>query len=174
MAPRPLDPVDLKILTALQADSGISNVELAAKVGISPSPCLRRVKMLEREGFISGYRAVISRQAVGLGVRAFVEVKLERQSEEMTDKFLTRVQQLPEVVACYLVTGGLDYVLDVVATSLETYSELTITRLIRLPGVKEIRSSFVLKEVGGQKPLPLEHLGPARKAVKRRALAHQR
>jgi len=164
MAHRPLDPIDLKILAALQANSGISNVDLAAKIGISPSPCLRRVKALEREGFISGYRAVVSRQAVGLGVRAFVEVKLERQSEEMTEKFLSRVQQLPEVVACYLVTGGLDYVLDVVATNLETYSELTITRLIRLPGVKEIRSSFVLKEVGGQKPLPLDHLGPQRKA----------
>jgi Lrp/AsnC family leucine-responsive transcriptional regulator len=129
MLTKPLDPIDLKILAALQANSGISNVDLAAKIGISPSPCLRRVKTLEREGFISGYRAVVSRQAVG----------------------------------CYLVTGGLDYVLDVVATNLETYSELTITRLIRLPGVKEIRSSFVLKEVGGQKPLPLEHLGPQRK-----------
>jgi Lrp/AsnC family leucine-responsive transcriptional regulator len=168
MAPRPLDPIDLKILSVLQANSGLSNVDLAAKVGISPSPCLRRVKALEREGFISGYRAVVSRQAVGLGVRAFVEVKLERQSEEVTEKFLSRVQQLPEVVSCYLVTGGLDYVLDVVATSLETYAEFTTARLIKLPGVKEIRSSFVLREVGGQKPLPLEHLGPGPKAARRR------
>ena len=154
----PLDAVDLKILEVLQVDSGLSNVDLAAKIGLSPSPCLRRVKMLESRGFISGYRAVVDRRAIGLGVRAFVEVKLERQSEEVTNKFLASIRDVPEVASCYLMTGGLDYLLDVVATDLDAYGEFTTTRLIGLPGVKEIRSSFVLKEIGRGKALPLAHL----------------
>ncbi len=158
MAEDPLDAVDLKILSVLQVDSGLSNVELAAKIGLSPSPCLRRVKVLESRGVISGYRAVVDRRAVGLGVRAFVEVRLERQSEEATNKFLASVQELPEVAYCYLMTGGLDYLLDVVATDLDAYGDFTTKRLIGLPGVKEIRSSFVLKEVGRGKALPLSHL----------------
>jgi Lrp/AsnC family leucine-responsive transcriptional regulator len=158
MLGEPLDAVDLKILAALQVDSGLSNVDLAAKIGLSPSPCLRRVKMLETRGFISGYRAVVDRRAGGLGVRAFVAVRLERQSEEVTRKFLASIEGLPEVANCYLMTGGLDYLLDVVATDLEAYGEFTTARLIGLPGVKEIRSSFVLKEIGGGKALPLSHL----------------
>ena len=154
----PLDAVDIKILAVLQANSGLSNVELAAKVALSPSPCLRRVRSLEARGYISGYRAVIDRRAIGLGVRAFVEVKLERQSEDATEEFLERVRRIPEVVCCYLVTGGLDYLLDVVATDLEAYANFTTTRLIGLPGVKEIRSSFVLKEVNCHNALPLGHL----------------
>lgn len=158
MSEEPLDAVDLKILAALQENSGLSNVELAAKIGLSPSPCLRRVKMLEARGFITGYRAVVDRKALGLGVRAFVEVKLERQSEEVTNKFLASIQDLPEVACCYLMTGGLDYLLDVVATDLDAYGAFTTTTLIGLPGVKEIRSSFVLKEIGGAKALPTAHL----------------
>lgn len=154
----PLDAVDIKILAALQENSGLSNVDLAAKIGLSPSPCLRRVKMLEARGLIAGYRAVVDRKALGLGVRAFVEVKLERQSEEVTNKFLASIQNLPEVACCYLMTGGLDYLLDVVATDLEAYGEFTTAKLIGLPGVKEIRSSFVLKEIGGAKALPTTHL----------------
>lgn len=162
MSAEPPDAVDLKILAALQEDSGLSNVDLAAKVGLSPSPCLRRVKMLEARGLIAGYRAVVDRKALGLGVRAFVEVKLERQSEEVTNKFLASIQGLPEVACCYLMTGGLDYLLDVVATDLEAYGEFTTAKLIGLPGVKEIRSSFVLKEIGGAKALPTAHLTSGR------------
>lgn len=163
MPQEPLDTVDLRILAVLQEDSGLSNVDLAAKVGLSPSPCLRRVKALEGRGLISGYRAVVNRKALGLGVRAFVEVKLERQSEEVTNKFLASIQGLPEVACCYLMTGGLDYLLDVVATDLEAYGAFTTATLIGLPGVKEIRSSFVLKEIGGAKALPTTHLqeGPS-------------
>ena len=157
MAEESLDAVDLKILAVLQQDSGLSNVDLAVRVGLSPSPCLRRVKALETRGFITGYRAQVDRKALGLGVRAFVEVKLERQSEEVTNKFLASIQSLPEVACCYLMTGGLDYLLDVVATDLEAYGEFTTAKLIGLPGVKEIRSSFVLKEIGGAKALPTTH-----------------
>lgn len=153
-----IDATDLKILDALQKDCSLSNIDLADKVGLSPSPCLRRVKILEQLGVIDGYRAHINRHAVGLGVRAFVEVRLERQSEDTTNKFLASVQKLPEVENCYLMTGGLDYLLDVVATDLLAYADFTTRRLIGLPGVKEIRSSFVLKEVGGARSLPLSHM----------------
>src|SRR5687767_14707643 len=97
-----LDPFDLKILAALQENGGLSNLELAKKVGLSPSPCLRRVRTLEENGIIQGYRAIIDRRAIGLGIRAFIELKLERQSEAATEKFITRVRRLPEVISCYL------------------------------------------------------------------------
>ena len=154
----PIDAFDLKILVALQENGGLSNLELAKKVGLSPSPCLRRVRALEESGVIQGYQAIIDRRAVGLGIRAFVELKLERQSETATEKFLTRVRRLPEVIACYLMTGSLDYLLDVVATDLEAYSDFITKRLISMPGVAEVRSGFVLKEISRRGALPLSHL----------------
>lgn len=156
-----LDVFDLKILTALQENGGLSNLELAKKVGLSPSPCLRRVRALEEQGVIQGYQALIDRRAVGLGIRAFVEVKLERQSEAATEKFIARVRRMPEVISCYLVTGGLDYLLDVVAVDMDAYSDFTTKRLIALPGVAEVRSGFVLKEISHRNALPLGHLSGA-------------
>jgi Lrp/AsnC family leucine-responsive transcriptional regulator len=153
-----IDDFDLKILSALQENGGLSNVELAVKVGLSPSPCLRRVRSLEQRGLITGYRATLDRKGLGFGVRAFIEVTLERQSESATEKFIAKVQRLPEVVSCYLMTGSLDYLLDVVAVDLDAYSEFTTKRLIGLPGVKEIRSSFVLHEISNKGVLPLDHL----------------
>ncbi|MBY0509234.1 MAG: Lrp/AsnC family transcriptional regulator [Rhodospirillaceae bacterium] len=153
-----IDAIDLKILAALQENSGRSNVDLAAAVGLSPSPCLRRVRALEERGLIRGYKATIDRRAVGLGVRAFVEVRLEGQTEGITEKFLSRITRMPEVMSCYLMTGALDFLLDVVATDLDAYAEFTTKGLIGLPGVKEIRSSFVLKEIDGSGHLPLKHL----------------
>lgn len=154
-----LDTFDLKILAALQQNGGLSNLELAKKVGLSPSPCLRRVRALEEQGVIQGYAAIIDRRAIGLGIRAFVELKLERQSESATEKFITRVKRLPEVISCYLMTGSHDYLLDVVAVDLEAYSEFTTKKLISLPGVAEVRSGFVLKELSHRGALPLDHLG---------------
>ncbi len=158
-----LDVFDLKILNALQENGGLSNLDLAKKVGLSPSPCLRRVRALEEQGVIQGYQALIDRRAIGLGVRAFVEVKLERQSEAATEKFIAKVRRLPEVIACYLMTGPLDYILDVVAVDLDAYSEFTTKRLISLPGVAEVRSGFVLREISHRNALPLDHLQTARK-----------
>jgi Lrp/AsnC family leucine-responsive transcriptional regulator len=153
-----LDRFDLKILDAIQRDSGQSNVELAGTVGLSPSPCLRRVRALEARGYIAGYRAMLDRHALGLGVRAFVEVRLEGQAEGITERFLERIQKVPEVVSCYLMTGAMDYLLEVVATDLDAYAEFTTRRLIGLPGLKEVRTSFVLREVKRNDPLPLAHL----------------
>ena len=153
-----MDRTDLKILASLQENSGLPNIELAEKVGLSPSPCLRRVRALEERGLIQGYKAVVDRQAVGLNVRAFVEVRLERQSGDVTGKFLNKIGRMPEVMSCYLMTGALDFLLDVVTTDLDAYAEFTTDRLIALPGVKEVRSSFVLKEFSNHKALPLSHV----------------
>ncbi|MGE3332325.1 MAG: Lrp/AsnC family transcriptional regulator [Rhodospirillaceae bacterium] len=153
-----LDAFDLKILAALQVNGGLSNLELAKKVGLSPSPCLRRVRALEEQGIIQGYQALIDRRAIGLGIRAFVELKLERQSEAATEKFIARVKRLPEVISCYLMTGSHDYLLDVVTVDMEAYSEFTTKKLISLPGVAEVRSGFVLKEISHRGSLPLDHL----------------
>ncbi len=153
-----MDSTDLKILSALQENSGLSNIELADKIGLSPSPCLRRVRALEEKGCIQGYRAVVDRQSVGLSVRAFVEVEMERQSGDVTQQFLDTVGRMPEVMSCYLMTGALDFLLDVVATDLEAYADFTTERLISLPGVKQIRTSFVLREVNTRHALPLSHL----------------
>ena len=156
-----LDAFDLKILAALQENGGLSNLELAKKVGLSPSPCLRRVRALEESGIIQGYQAIIDRRAIGFGIRAFVELKLERQSEAATEKFIARGKRLPEVISCYLVTGSHDYLLDIVAVDLEAYSDFTTKKLISLPGVAEVRSGFVLKEISYRGALPLDHLKAA-------------
>lgn len=152
------DVFDLKILASLQENGGLSNLELAKKVGLSPSPCLRRVRALEEKGVIQGYQALINRRAIGLGIRAFIELKLERQSESATEKFISGVKRMPEVISCHLMTGSHDYLLDVVTVDMDAYSEFTTKKLISLPGVAEVRSGFVLKEVSDRGALPLEHL----------------
>jgi Lrp/AsnC family leucine-responsive transcriptional regulator len=153
-----MDRIDQKILSVLQTSSGISNAELANRVGLSPSPCLRRVKALEDSGIIEGYAARLNRAALGLHVLAFIEVQLERQTDGVTDEFLAAVAKVPEIVSCYLMTGTLDFLLQVVAADLSTYGEFLTNQLLKLPGVKDVRSSFVLKEVKQPGGLPLNHL----------------
>lgn len=153
-----LDALDIKILALLQENSGLTNIELAERIGLSASPSLRRVKSLEERGLIAGYRAIVERNSVGLGVRAFVEVRLERQHDQATEKFLERVKRVPEIVSCYLMTGGLDFLLEIMATDLDSYGKFATSTLTSLPGVKEIRSSFVLKEISNGRGLPLGHL----------------
>lgn len=150
-----MDVYDCKILTALQADSGISNADLAGRIGLSPSPCLRRVKALEEDGVIAGYAARINRATIGLQVLAFVEVQL---THDNTEKFIAAVAKVPEIISCHLMTGALDFLLQVVATDLQAYGEFVTNRLLKLPGVKDVRSSFVLKEIKAPGPLPLGHL----------------
>src|SRR3979490_1091958 len=109
--PQPLDPVDSKILGLLQPDGAMSLADLADKVGLSPSPCLRRVRMLERDGVIARYVAVLDQRAVGLPVSVFVSIKLEKQREESLDRFAKAVERWPEVLECYLMTGSRDFLL---------------------------------------------------------------
>jgi Lrp/AsnC family transcriptional regulator, leucine-responsive regulatory protein len=157
-----MDEFDRKILNALQTNAGLSNVELAERIGLSPAPCLRRVKALEQAGVIEGYGARLNRRALGLGVVAFVEVHLEKHTDGVTDKFLAAVKKVPEVVRCYLVTGTLDFLMEVVAKDLDTYADFAVNRLLKLPGVKDVRSTFVLKEVKESSSLPLDYISTVR------------
>ena len=145
-----LDRTDVRILHALQEDARLTNAELAAKVGLSASPCWRRVRRLEERGAIRAYQAVIDRKVVGLGVLAFVRVQIDRHSDEDARRFEAEVSTLPEVVACYSIAGEADFLLQVVADDLDTYAEFAMTVVRRLPGIKEMNTSFVLKEI---KPL---------------------
>ncbi len=153
-----LDAIDRKILTALQEDARLSNVQLAEKIGLSPSPCLRRVRMLERAGVIRGYHAALDRNAVGLGLTVFVGIRVERHHEETATAFRTSVQNLPEVFSCHLVSGESDFLLQVVVADLAAYERFLSGTLLRLPGVIDIRSNFAIQTVKSQGELPLAHL----------------
>src|SRR4030095_14735052 len=142
-----LDEIDRRILIALQENARISNVELAAAVGLSPSPCLRRVRSLGKSGLIRAPVPLRAPIRLGLGVSIFVHVSLEKQVEEALETFETAVTGRPEIVECYLMTGDADYLLRVVVPDLPAYQRLLIDHLTRIPGVASIRSSFSLKQV---------------------------
>ncbi len=154
-----LDSIDHKILAALQADGRLSNVELAERVGLSPSPCLRRVRLLEEAGVINRYVALVDQRAVGLPVSVFISIKLERQHEEDLDKFEAEVSGYPEVLECYLMTGSRDYLLRVATRDLSAYERFLKTKLTRVENVASIESSFALKQVKYTNSLPLETTG---------------
>ena len=151
-----LDRIDMAILGALQEDAGQSNVELARRVGLSPSPCLRRVRALEEARVIRGRTAIIDAAAVGLPISVFLQVTLERQTEVNLDVFETAVAGWSEVVECYLMTGDADYLLRVVAPDLEAFQRFLMDRLTKNPAVASIKSSFALKQIkyGAGLPLP--------------------
>jgi Lrp/AsnC family transcriptional regulator, leucine-responsive regulatory protein len=151
-----LDGVDRKILAQLQTDGRMSLSDLAGKVGLSPSPCLRRVRILEREGVISRYVAVLDQRAVGLPVSVFVSIKLERQKQDALDQFAKAIARWPEVLECYLMTGPRDYWLRVVVPDLAAYERFVKQKLTRLDGVASIESSFALEQVKYSNVLPIE------------------
>ena len=153
-----LDTIDYRIITELQADARLSNVELAERVGLSPSPCLRRVKRLERDGYIIGYRAALRRERVGLGFSVFVGVKIDSHANERALTFEEAVCALPEVIACHLVSGEADYFLEVVVPDLAHYQRFLIGRLLNMPIVREVRSNIAIQTVKAGAPLPLGHL----------------
>lgn len=153
-----LDRIDRKILATLQEDGRLPNNELAERVGLSPSPCLRRVKALEEAGVIGRYVALVDPASVDLPVNIFVSVSLERQVEARLDGFEAAVMARPEVLECYLMTGDADYLLRVVVPDLVSYERFLKEHLTRIPGVANIRSSFALKQVRYRTALPLDHL----------------
>ncbi len=150
-----LDAIDRRILDRLQEDGRVSNVELANDVGISSSPCWRRVRELEERGVISGYVALVDAAAVGLPVSVFVQVTLERQIEAALETFEAAVKARPEVMECYLMTGDADYLLRVVVSDLPTYEAFLKDHLTRIPGIANIKSSFALNQVKYRTSLPL-------------------
>ena len=151
-----IDRYDRQILEVLQADGRISNQDLADCIGLSPSPCLRRVRLLEKSGVISRYVAVLSQQNVGLPVSVFISIKLESQREEALAKFGKAIARWPEVLECYLMTGPRDYWLRVVVPDLAAYERFLKTKLTRLEGIASIESSFALEQVKYTNVLPVE------------------
>ena len=152
------DLIDFKIVSELQQNGDLSNLELAEKVGLSPSPCLRRVKMLQKTGVIKNKVTLIDAEKIGLNVSVFVQVTLEKQIEENLFAFETQIDKCPEVVECYLMTGESDYLLRIVVTDLQAYEHFLKEHLTRFPGVLNIRSSFALNQVKYSTALPLTHL----------------
>jgi len=142
-----LDAIDQKIVSALQAEGRLPIVELADRVGLSATPCQRRVKRLEEEGFITRYAALVSPTAMGFGLQALVEVTLDDHSEKTVAAFEAAIRARPEVVACYAVTGDMDFLLHVFATDLNSFSDFAMKALLRMPGVKGTRSSFIMQAI---------------------------
>jgi Lrp/AsnC family leucine-responsive transcriptional regulator len=142
-----LDDIDKKIIAALQAEGRLPIVELADRVGLSPTPCQRRIKRLEEEGVIVRYAALVSPNAMGFGLQALVEVTLEDHSEKTVEAFESAIRARAEVVACYAVTGDMDFLLHVFAPDLASFSDFALKALLRMPGVKGSRSSFIMQAV---------------------------
>jgi Lrp/AsnC family transcriptional regulator, leucine-responsive regulatory protein len=150
-----LDAIDRKILRALQLNGKITIGELAEHAGLSPSPCARRVRLLESAGVVKGYTAIIDQKKVGLPISAFASIKLERQREEDLDRFADAVARWPEVVDCYLMTGQRDYLMRIVAADLEAYERFLKDKLTRLDNVASIETSFALGQVKRSEVLPI-------------------
>jgi Lrp/AsnC family leucine-responsive transcriptional regulator len=160
-----MDAIDLRILERLQQDARISNVELARAVNLSPSPCLARVRALEREGVIGRYVSLLDPKKLGLTVSVLVQVTLEKQIEPALETFERAVRERPEVMECYLMTGDADYLLRVLVPDVPAFERFILEFLSRVPGVGNIKSSFALKQVKYQTALPL----PARQAAARKS-----
>jgi len=150
-----LDAIDRKILARLQDDARIANVDLSEAVGLSPAPCLRRVRALEERGVIRKHVTLLDPGAVGLPVSVFVNVSLERQIEKALQRFESAIRTRPEVMECYLMTGDADYLLRVVCADLAAYERFLLDHLTQIPGVASIRSSFALKQVKYSTALPM-------------------
>ena len=151
-----LDKIDKRILTELQRNARISNQELADRIGLSPSPCLRRVKSLEEGGVVTGYRALVSARALGLTLMALIYISMDRHTPERFANFEARVGALPEVLECLLITGqDADYQLKVVVRDMDAYQELLLDKITRIEGVTGVHSSFVLRKVVDKTALPV-------------------
>ena len=157
-----LDRIDYGILHYLQNDGRIANTDLADKVSLSPSPCLRRVKALENSGVIKRYVALVDSNAVGLGISAFVSVSLDTQEKPALEIFQDRIKTYPEVMECYLMTGTSDYLLRVVLPDLESYERFLMDKLTKISVIANIQTSFALKPIVQRTELPLSvsHDGP--------------
>ena len=150
-----LDAIDMRIIKALQEHGRLTNVELAARVGLSPSPCLSRVKALEKSGVIDRYVALVRPDAMGLGLSVFIQVTLERQTEKALEIFEARMLAFDEVMECYLMTGDSDYMVRLVVKDMDSLQQFIVKELTTIPGVANIRSSFALKQVKYKTALPI-------------------
>ncbi|MBV7257366.1 Lrp/AsnC family transcriptional regulator [Pacificimonas sp. WHA3] len=149
-----LDRIDRKILGILQQDGRVTNQDLADKVGLSATPCLRRLRRLKAEGYICGYTAIVDQKLYGLPISVFVSVKLVQQADEYIDEFENAVMAWPEVMECYLVTGGRDYLMRVVTDGLESYERFIKKKITRLKGVGQVESCFSMNTIKREQQLP--------------------
>lgn len=151
------DEYDLNILTELQRHGRLTNSELSARVFLSPSQCLRRVRRLEQSGVIRAYSALLEPGAVGIGIQAFVQVTLGKHGKDPARSFAEAIRDWEEVLGCWAITGDTDYLMRVVAPDLPDFSDLVLKRLLSLPSVVSVKSSILLEELKGTTILPLKH-----------------
>jgi len=150
-----LDSIDLKILSELQADGALTNIELARRIHLSPSPCLARVRALESAGVIDRYVAIANAKALGLGLNVFINISLKSQSKESLAHFEQRIVEHDEVMECYLMTGDSDYLIRVAVADIAALEKFILEQLTPIPGIEKIRSSFALKQVRYKTALPI-------------------
>lgn len=153
-----LDPIDIALVRMLQEQGRLTNAELADRVRLSPSACLRRVQRLELDGVIAGYRALVSPRHVGLGLEAFVGVQLAHKDKDTIEQFNEQVERWEQVMSCYILTGSIDFMLHVVTVNFDAYSDFVVDRLLTMPAVSSVNSSIVLRTVKNSAGLPTGHL----------------
>jgi len=153
--PKILDRTDRRILECLQADGRISNVQLAREVNLTPTPCIERVKRLERQGYIKGYSAILNPEMVNAGLLVFVEINLSHNSPDAFRRFREEARRLPEIMDCHLVSGNFDYLIKARVSDMKAYRELLGEKILSLPDVKGSRSYVVMEEVKETLSLPL-------------------
>jgi Lrp/AsnC family transcriptional regulator, leucine-responsive regulatory protein len=151
------DRVDRAILTKLQSDGRIANVDLADAISLSPSACLRRVKALEASGIIAGYRAEVSRSAAGLGLTVFIGLKVSGHSQDSSVRIEQALLAIPAIVACYLVSGTSDFLVEAVVPDLAGYEQLLLGQILTIPSIVEAQSTFAIRTILSRGPLPLDH-----------------
>lgn len=149
-----MDAIDRKIIRNLQQDARLTNQDLADRINLSPSPCLRRVRKLEADGVLAGYTAIVDQEKYGLPINVFVNIRLEKKSDLAIRTFEDGIQDLDEVVECYLITGSRDYMLRVVSQSLKTYEAFVRDKLTTIPGISGIESNFAFGQVKRNSILP--------------------
>lgn len=149
-----MDRIDHNIVQQLQTDGRLTNQDLSERVSLSASPCLRRVRKLEKSGVIEGYTAIINLKKYGYTISAFINVQLEKHTDKLVDDFEKKIQELDEVMACYLISGSRDYLLQVVAKDLEDYELFLRKKLRRVPGIGQLESNFVMEQIKKTTLLP--------------------
>ncbi len=152
-----MDAIDAKIIRALQKDGRMTVIDLAEHVGLSPTPCARRLERLQRDGIITGYAAQVDPEQLGFGVSIFVSVELEKQDRNAIDAFEKAIRRCDEVMECYLMTGSRDILLRVVAKDLNAFDAFLENRLMQIPGIRNLRSNFALRTMVKREALPLHH-----------------
>ena len=153
--PEPLDRYEKRILALLQRDASLSTAAIAEKVGLSSSPCWRRIDRLEREGFIKRKVALVDRKKIGLNAQIFAQIKLNAHGRANLDEFAEAIRAFPEVLECYVLMGSVDFLIRIVATDIEAYERFFFDRLSQLPGVQEVNSTVALSEIKATTELPI-------------------